>query len=324
MTTDAWRKLLAGDGLPLLIGSFGAAEAAEVHACSGAWPGLLGAEYCRGYGIHELDEVAQAIDWRGQNPALVAHAGAGGVGRVLSHLPNPCRPRLGGLRDQDAAIAAILAEGTPERARWQALVDAIADGFDDLAAQDATVIYGPLHEMNCRGFWWGAAGLRTPHLFRALWRDLHDHIALRRGCRNVLWLYAPLANDNDPIVEEMYPGDDVVDLVGLDVYAASLVPYTPQYRTMQGYGKPFMLSEYGPMAWNVPEHEPSGYDCLTLLDEVASHWPATRACMFWGGHFGAARQQRCRELMDDPRACDRQWLQERLSPAPAGQAGSHR
>lgn len=297
-----WLRLLAEDDGRLLIGSFGAAEAAELHLRSGAWPALLGAEYCHGWGIPELDDPTRAIAWRTQNPALAAHAAAGGMIRVLTHLPDPCRTRLGGLRNQDADLATILAPGSPARERWLALIAGIADGFHDLAAQGAAVIYGPLHEMNCRGFWWGAAGLRTPELYRALWRDLHERITHHHGCRNVLWLYAPLANDHDEIQAAMYPGDDVVDLVGLDVYGPSLIPYSPQYRRMMEHGKPFVLSEYGPMAWDVPADAPSAYDNLTLLDEVAVHWPATRACMFWGGQFGAARHGHCRELMRDPRA----------------------
>jgi mannan endo-1,4-beta-mannosidase len=289
----------------VIAGSFGTREAAEVHETSGRWPALVGQEYCAGFGIDEAEDASAAVPWRTHNPALIEHAREGALIRLLTHFPNPTRRRYGGLRDNDADIDAILAPGTPERQRWIALMDEVAAGLADLDAHGATVIYGPLHEMNCGGFWWGVPHERmSAAAYRSLWRDLYDHVMNRRKCRNVLWLFAPLAHD--PLDMAVYPGDDVVDLVGLDAYSPTLAPFVDTYRKLAAVDKPFVLSEFGPLRWDaMPGDEYERYDCRRLLEEIGAHFPRSSAFMFWGEPFAAACHDYCRELMADERVLDR-------------------
>jgi hypothetical protein len=63
-------------------------------------------------------------------------------------------------------------------------------------------------------FWWGghAADCRT------LWRQVFD-IFQQEGVRNVIWMWA--AADTCTVqcnVAGFYPGDDVVDILGLNAY----------------------------------------------------------------------------------------------------------
>jgi hypothetical protein len=68
------------------------------------------------------------------------------------------------------------------------------------------------HEMNGPHYPWAAHryGNHTAD-FIAAWRHVHDLFA-REGATNVSWVWAPMAPHVDP---RLYPGDDVVDVVGL-------------------------------------------------------------------------------------------------------------
>jgi len=294
---------------PLVLAGVHTPEGArELREQTGRWPGLLGIEYCRDYGCSPAASTADAVPWQELNPGLVEHGEAGGLIRVLTHFPNPCRPELGGLRDPDADLPAILSPGTPARTRWLALLDEVAAGFHDLGRRGIPVLYGPLHEMNCSGFWWGldhpGGG---PGQYRSLWRDAVGRIRDHNGCDNVLWLWAPLAMT--PLVPEAYPGDDVVDVVGLDVYASSIASFAGHYRAVSAMGKPFILSEFGPSKWDAtePPRDPP-YRCPELLREIRGHWPLTAAFMFWGDVFLPTRQQDADLMMQDPGVVDRDRL----------------
>jgi len=309
---DRMREVLAGLSArrpPLVMAGIHTPEGArELFEKTGRWPGLMGIEYCRDYGTSPTASPEDAVPWRELNPGFYEHGEAGGLIRVLSHFPNPCRPEFGGLRDPDADVAAVLAEGTPERGRWLSLLDEVSDGFRDLGKRGIPVLYGPLHEMNCSGFWWG---LDHPHAspgqYRALYRDIVGRVRDHHGLGHVLWLWTPLAMT--PVVPEAYPGDEFVDITGLDVYSPSLTPFTDGYRAVAGLGKPFILSEFGPTKWDAtePPKDPP-YECTTLLRELREQWPLTVAFMFWGDCFLPTRQNGADVMMNDPQVVDRERL----------------
>jgi len=279
----------------------GAAELAEQ---TGHWPGLMGIEYCHTYGTQPADSAVQAIPWQEWNPPLIEHGQRGGFVRMLTHFPNPMRSDYCGLRDTDADLKAILSPGTEAHKRWRALLDQVAAGLQDLAINGVSVLYGPLHEMNCSGFWWGLDHPQNDaDQYKALWRDLVTYIAGHHDCRNVLWLWAPLGMT--PVVLEAYPGDDVVDLIGLDVYDTSLKPFLDSYHTITTLDKPFVLSEYGPGRWDMTEPAVPPYDCRQLLSDIENYWPVVTSFMFWGGCFLPTRQNHAKGMMDAPPLIDR-------------------
>jgi len=276
----------------------------ELLSATGHAATVIGVEYCRKFGIDDFATAAEAIAWQDFKEGLIAHSREGGIIRVLSHFPNPTNPTYGGLRDKHADVDAILTDGTPARGRWLALLDEIAKGFQDLARHGATVIYGPLHEMNCGGFWWG---INHEHMgaerHSALYRDIFDRICNHHKCDNVLWLWNPLGHD--PLVMESYPGDDVVDLVALDIYDRTLAPYVENYRRMLECGKPLVLGEFGPMRYDADASLEPPYDCTSLVEELAEHWPEAKGFMFWGGDFLPTHKENAQGMMKDFRVLDR-------------------
>lgn len=83
-----------------------------------------------------------------------------------------------------------------------------------LNAQRIPVILRPWHEMNGDWFWWGGKNT-TPELYRRFYRHIYDE--LERLCPGqIVWAFSP--NLGAKSMEEYYPGDKYVDLVGIDIY----------------------------------------------------------------------------------------------------------
>jgi hypothetical protein len=76
------------------------------------------------------------------------------------------------------------------------------------------------HEMNGDWYPWGfknGHNTNTPAKFLAFWRYVVDRFRAQ-GATNVRWVWSPNVVDNDKPLTGSYPGDDYVDLVGMDGY----------------------------------------------------------------------------------------------------------
>lgn len=93
--------------------------------------------------------------------------------------------------------------------------------------QDAgiPIIWRPLHE--AAGdytwgpwFWWGKAGVEKT---KELWIYLYNKLVKEHGINNLIWVWtAQLADEgalaSNDLVRAAYPGDEYVDIVGVDLY----------------------------------------------------------------------------------------------------------
>jgi mannan endo-1,4-beta-mannosidase len=92
-------------------------------------------------------------------------------------------------------------------------IDAIGDQLQKFEDAGVPVIWRPLHEARGGWFWWGAHGAET---FKDLWRLMYDRLTNERDLHNLIWEFTSIGVDGDH--DDWYPGDDVVDMVGLDIY----------------------------------------------------------------------------------------------------------
>lgn len=74
------------------------------------------------------------------------------------------------------------------------------------------VLWRPLHEARGTWFWWGNSGGEA---CKALWMLLRREMA---DLNNLIWVWTIQADGNYPAAKEWYPGDENVDLVGVDIY----------------------------------------------------------------------------------------------------------
>jgi hypothetical protein len=99
------------------------------------------------------------------------------------------------------------------------------DAYLRAEGQRFAAINGPLvirfaHEMNGDWYPWGVgAPGNSAADYVAAFRHVHD-VVTAAGARNVVWVWAPNLIDADPSIAlaPLYPGNDVVDWVGLSGY----------------------------------------------------------------------------------------------------------
>ena len=103
-----------------------------------------------------------------------------------------------------------------EYARMMADIDKVADYLLLLKNKNIPVIWRPLHEAGGKWFWWGM----DAESCKTLWRVMYDRFQ-EKGLNNLIWVWTEaVAWNEDDEVEgpKWYPGDEYVDIVGIDVY----------------------------------------------------------------------------------------------------------
>ncbi len=106
-------------------------------------------------------------------------------------------------------------------------IDRVADQLLKLQKSGVAVIWRPLHEAAGRWFWWSATC--TSDQYIALWKLVYNEMVNVKGVKNCIWVWTierskercQQTNDwSSPatLVSSWYPGDEYVDIIGVDVY----------------------------------------------------------------------------------------------------------
>jgi len=237
--------------------------AARVHADTGRYPALMGYDFMNTGQTSQAGKPAQGLR---QVDEAIAFARRGGLVTFCWHWRDPAL--LGTpdanranfyAREPDAgkntAFTIPVANGQLDRAspayrQLDAGIDLIAGELKRLQDAGVTVLWRPLHEAaGSQGdgwFWWGRTrsdGVPQAQAYILLWRHMYERLVKVHGLHNLVWVW----NGQH---EAWYPGDDVVDIVGWDIYDDSdNKTYKSQaatYRRLQaipGQRKPVALSE---------------------------------------------------------------------------------
>ncbi|MBD3917178.1 S-layer homology domain-containing protein [Paenibacillus sp. PR3] len=94
-----------------------------------------------------------------------------------------------------------------------------ANGLKDDNGKLIPVLFRPFHEQNGSWFWWGAA-TTTKVEYVELYRYTVEYLRDVKHVRNFLYVYSPNGSFNGSENEYLttYPGDDYVDILGMDQY----------------------------------------------------------------------------------------------------------
>ena len=159
------------------------------------------------------------------------------------------------------SIANALTPGTWENDFILQDIEKVAGYLKLLQQEGIPVLWRPLHEAagnynlysaNGAWFWWGRGGA---YACKRLWKLLRDKLEGEYGLDNLIWVWTL---DATPGAESQYaswyPGDDLVDLVGVDIYEDNTDAKARQYKAavaLSGGKKMTTISECG----NIPEPE---------------------------------------------------------------------
>ena len=91
-------------------------------------------------------------------------------------------------------------------------IDLIAGYLKQYKDAGIPVIWRPLHEASGGWFWWGAHGAEP---CKALWKLMFNRLVVYHGLNNLIWVWT---SDTNSSAISWYPGDEYVDIIGMDVY----------------------------------------------------------------------------------------------------------
>lgn len=123
----------------------------------------------------------------------------------------------------------VLVEGTWENTVATADVEKVAGYLKLLQDANIPVIWRPFHEAAGdykwgAWFWWGNSGVETT---KQLWSWLHDKLTKEYGLNNLIWVWTVQTSEEGKLadisrLQEAYPGNETVDMVGADLYLEPL------------------------------------------------------------------------------------------------------
>jgi mannan endo-1,4-beta-mannosidase len=147
-------------------------------------------------------------------------------------------------------VTNVLPGGTA-RAVYLAQLDEIATFLNNLKDDNGAlipVIWRSFHENDGDWFWWGIDTC-TETQYIALWQDMVTYLRDTKGIHNILYCYNPEVINGYTYDGALYPGDDYVDICGVDRYsdtgitASVLASYQAANDIALAKGKVYAITE---------------------------------------------------------------------------------
>lgn len=240
-----YARLLRDYGTKTWSGQYDEKECAFVKAQTGRTPALLGGDL--------MDFSPSRLPYFESKPAdpvpgWIAAAKAGQTLTLSWHwnapfglLDTPERRWYSGFYTNATTFDVAKAMADPnseERKGIERDLDAIAAPLKRLQDAGIPVLWRPLHEAEGGWFWWGAKGAEP---CKRLYRLVYERLTKKHGLHNLIWVWNSAGTD-------WYPGDDVVDVMSVDVYPSdrrdALSPAWEDLLTRFDGKKPLALAEF--------------------------------------------------------------------------------
>lgn len=185
----------------------------------------------------------------------------GAVITMSWHLDNPVSN--GDSWDTTPAVAAIL-KGGAEREKYELWINRLSSFLNSLRDKNNNIIpvvIRPYHEMNGSWFWWGAS-FCTPEEYKQLWVQTQE-LLRTNNVHSLLYAYSPNTFNSEEDFDLYYPGDEYVDILGVDIYnhsgneafTASVKNNLEILKQRAAAGnKPYVLAESGNNNFGEDEH----------------------------------------------------------------------
>jgi mannan endo-1,4-beta-mannosidase len=200
-------------------GWFGDENRSDVKSVCGSHPAMIGIDFSRFSGRSE-DAIKKEKEKL--RKIVVDTYNRGGVTTAAWHFNNPVSE--GGFYWKSGvskpAVKYIIPGGEAHE-QYKTILKGIGEWAKTLKGKDGTlspVIFRPFHEFDGGWFWWGAPHC-TKEEFVSLWKFTVSYLRDSLEVHNFLYAFSPDNKFNsEKEYLERYPGDDWVDMVGMDNY----------------------------------------------------------------------------------------------------------
>jgi mannan endo-1,4-beta-mannosidase len=189
----------------------------DVYRACGKFPALFGWDL----GGMETDKPVCSDDIPvGQLKAFIRKVYLkNGVNSISWHMDNPATGA--NAWDITPAVGRMLPGGNLH-SDYCRILDRFAAFMQDIKGsrgEAIPIVFRPFHEQHGGWFWWGAKSC-TPDEFKQLWRFTVDYLRQQKQMHNLLMCYSPNEFKTKEEYLMTYPGDDYVDILGLDDYGS--------------------------------------------------------------------------------------------------------
>lgn len=206
-------------------------DSSDVKNVCGDYPAIMGFELG---GIEMGDEKSlDSVPFTRITQEIINHYNRGGIITISWHPRNPVTTIDGGgpagqkfpegtaWDVSDSAVVKKILPGGEYHEKFQTWMQRLSDFLATLKTADGKkipIMFRPWHENSGSWFWWGEK-LCTVDEYKALWNMLQDKLKAD-GFDNLVWSYSPGMEENLTAERLLvrYPGDDRVDMLGLDGY----------------------------------------------------------------------------------------------------------
>ena len=270
-TRSLMTRLVAEYGERTWSGQYGSNEIARIFQTSGLKPVIFGADFMD----YSPSRVAFGSRPANLTESCITRAHNGHIITMSWHWNAPTNllnttdePWWKGFYTKASTfdVAAALADtNSVQYAGIIRDIDTIAVQLQKFSDADVPILWRPLHEAEGGWFWWGARG---PKPFKALWHLLYNRLTVYHQLHNLIWVYTGEES-------AWYPGNDVVDIVGVDAYPKdpndTLLPKWTMVKARFNGVKPIALTEFG----GAPDIEGMQHADVWWCYFVSWNWNAT-------------------------------------------------
>ena len=196
----------------------------------------------------------------------------------------------------DGNVGERILPGGDLNEKYRRFLDKIAEFASlcvDVDGEPIPMLFRPLHEDNGDWFWWGRKYL-TDDKYIELFRYTVNYLQDEKGVKSFAYAYSPNGFfDSVKQYMERYPGDDYIDILGMDIYRDRPSDTDKFYDNLQKslevmwaasleHGKPYAVTEIGIRVLDSGEGyyeglAPSGNKITNWFTELLSFFSSSEA-----------------------------------------------
>ena len=188
----------------------------DVRESCGSYPALYGWELSK---LGTRENNIDSVSFEDMRRWIIEAYERGGVNTISWHMDNPVTG--GNSWDTTSAVYSIL-PGGEHHAWFLNKLDLFAEFVNSLESgklfkHKIPIIFRPWHEHTGAWFWWGETHRRADE-YKALWRFTLHYLREEKGLHQLIYAYSTDIFSSKEEYLACYPGDEYVDIFGMDDY----------------------------------------------------------------------------------------------------------
>ncbi|MBS7256749.1 glycoside hydrolase family 26 protein [Flavobacterium branchiicola] len=196
------------------------ANRSDVKSVVGSHPAVIGVDFSdfSGKPKEEIEKTKALL-----KKNVIDTYERGGITTVSWHFNNPVSNNGFYWKDSvSVAAMSLIKIGGSHHDQYKEILKTIADFAHSVKAKDGTLapmIFRPFHEFDGDWFWWGKK-FTSREDFIAVWQFTVSYLRDTLGVHNFIYAFSPdIRFNSQEEYLERYPGDNYVDMFGMDDYS---------------------------------------------------------------------------------------------------------